>query len=110
MCKKEMEMDQECVELCNALDIIPGIKTRSSCCGHDETPYWVLFDADNNESLANVLWVIERIPYNKEPKQWAITLKVVFVNNQPKIIYKLTGPIGKRESLELAKRLESCIR
>lgn len=36
-------MDQECVNLCRAINSIPKIQTIESCCGHGEGPFriWV---------------------------------------------------------------------
>lgn len=39
------EMDQECVALCDAMNLFPGIQTVESCCGHGEMPYAIWFKA-----------------------------------------------------------------
>ena len=44
-------LDPECLNLCKALNAIPGIKTFESCCGHNKYPYWVWFYVFNLEGL-----------------------------------------------------------
>jgi hypothetical protein len=41
-------MDAECVDLCNALNTLPGIKTVKSCCGHGTSPFAVWFRCSTN--------------------------------------------------------------
>jgi hypothetical protein len=41
------DLDPECRELCEALNLLPGITTTSSCCGHGREPYRVFFAADS---------------------------------------------------------------
>ena len=100
MCRKEM--DPECIELCKILNQIPGIKTRSSCCGHGESPYWILFDLDTDrDAIAYVLCCLWE-------KDWFIQLKYV-IDEKPKYYFELLGPIGERafkDSLFLAERIE----
>jgi hypothetical protein len=49
-------MDPECVELCRALNALPGIMTFESCCGHGERPFHVWFLSDNLEALPSPLY------------------------------------------------------
>lgn len=48
------DIDKECVVLCDALNSIPGVTTRESCCGHGRKPYRVWFQAENLHSLSLV--------------------------------------------------------
>jgi hypothetical protein len=36
-------MDKECVDLCDTLNSMKGIKTVESCCGHNDRPYRIFF-------------------------------------------------------------------
>ena len=62
-------MDLECVSLCDALNMYPGIKTVSSCCGHGRHSYGVWFKSTNNKSLA---WVIFHTSYLS--RYWSISV------------------------------------
>ena len=44
-------IDREILNLCLALNLIPGIKTLSSCCGHGEGPINIFFKAENLKDL-----------------------------------------------------------
>lgn len=37
------DMDPECVNLCEAMNLLPGIKTTESCCGHGKASYCIWF-------------------------------------------------------------------
>ena len=38
------KMDEECINVCTAMNLIPGVRTRGSCCGHGEDWFSVFFD------------------------------------------------------------------
>ncbi len=50
------DLDPECRELCEALNLLPGITTFSSCCGHGRFPYRIWFLAESLEALPAVCW------------------------------------------------------
>jgi hypothetical protein len=50
-----IDMDQECVRICNALNALPDINTISSCCGHNKQPFRVFFTAHTIEALRPIL-------------------------------------------------------
>ena len=35
------DMDHSCIELCDAINLIPGIRTSCSCCGHGKSRFSV---------------------------------------------------------------------
>lgn len=49
-------MDKECIDICKAINQIPGIRTVESCCGHDERQYHIWFKVDNLEHLPLLLF------------------------------------------------------
>ncbi len=49
-------MDQECQELADAMNEVPGITTTSSCCGHGKRPYRMWFDTHSLEALPDLLY------------------------------------------------------
>jgi len=48
-------MDIACVNLVEALNKLPGIKTTESCCGHGENTYNIWFEMDTNDLGAIIL-------------------------------------------------------
>ena len=49
-------IDKECVDLCDAINEIPGLRTTESCCGHGKTQYRIWFKVDNPEWLPSLLY------------------------------------------------------
>lgn len=50
------KMDGECIALCRAINMIPGIYTIESCCRHGEGVFRVWFKATNLRVLPNLLY------------------------------------------------------
>src|SRR5437870_3675057 len=40
-------LDEECLEICQAMNSLPGIITVESCCGHGTDPYRIFFRLDD---------------------------------------------------------------
>jgi hypothetical protein len=49
-------IDPECVDLCRALNALPGIATNESCCGHGESPFRIWFEPANKRALADLCY------------------------------------------------------
>jgi len=47
-------VDGACVELCKMMNLLPGIRTTESCCGHGKTPFHIWFYMDTNLIGADV--------------------------------------------------------
>lgn len=60
------DLDPECRELCEALNLLPGITTTSSCCGHGREPYRVFFVAASLDNLPAVCWCADRCHSGQE--------------------------------------------
>ncbi len=45
------KMDNECIDLCEAMNKVKGVKTQASCCGHGEQPFRIWFDCNSMSSL-----------------------------------------------------------
>ena len=41
------KMDQECIELCDTINRINGLKTIGSCSGHELNDFWIAFEVEN---------------------------------------------------------------
>ena len=54
------DIDSECKELCELLNMIPGIQTIGSCCGHNKKPFSISFDADSLEVLGMLTFLTEQ--------------------------------------------------
>ncbi len=52
-------MDEECVELCNAINRLPGIETNGSCCGHGESPYFIGYTIVDLKYLPPLLYFLD---------------------------------------------------
>lgn len=82
-------MDQECVDLCDALNAFEGVRTVESCCGHGRGPFFVAFEVDTLEALHRVtFWV---------PEPWRV--RVMALNE---LCFALIGPKnGEAEKLAI---------
>ena len=54
----DKKMDEQCVELCDAINEIPGFKTVQSCCGHSRCSYRIWFNAEGN--IQKPLYILAR--------------------------------------------------
>ena len=57
--KYDGAMDEEVLELCDAINGIPGIKTTESCCGHGVHPFRIWFQAASLECLPPLLYFLD---------------------------------------------------
>lgn len=69
-------MDEECVELCNALNSLSGVETKESCCGHCKDNYKIFFSCHNNSSLSIIARAFDR-RYSDTHLLWIIELTTV---------------------------------
>ena len=53
------KMDPECVPICNALNLLEGIETISSCCGHGFQPFRIYFVAEFLNDLKPIMELID---------------------------------------------------
>lgn len=50
------DIDPEVVELVDAINSFPGIRTLDSCCGHNHLPMCIYFDAEELAALPPLLY------------------------------------------------------
>lgn len=85
-------MDKECIELCDAMNALPGIQTIESCCGHGNSPYRIYFRVakDDDRGLFFLTRCVD-MRYWKYGYLWKIELCVgdVFKDYRLPIIYIL---------------------
>jgi hypothetical protein len=96
-------VDKECQELVAAIDAVPGIKTRESCCEHGQAHFWIWFQIDSGEYFTRLLRCIDG---NKHHHKWRVVVKA----GKDRPHYHLEGPRGEpayEEALELAAIVRS---
>ncbi len=54
------DIDEECVELCNLLNRLPGVETRESCCGHCKQHYMIFFKCSDLRTLTRLGRALDR--------------------------------------------------
>jgi len=84
----EGTMDPEVLDLCNALNALPGIYTTESCCGHGKEKFSIFFQTDGTtqEGLFFIARCIDR-RYWKYGHLWNATLVVgdAYPQHEPRL-------------------------
>jgi hypothetical protein len=65
------DMDQECIDLCNFLNTLPGVETMESCCCHLEYRYSIWFHCTNIDTLSRLGRATER---NYSDGKWEVVV------------------------------------
>jgi len=63
--------DTDVIEICNAINRLPGLETRLSCSGHDTGPLWVIFVATDAECVRPMLNAIDCL---EESPKWRVEM------------------------------------
>jgi len=72
------EMDPEVLDLCNALNALPGISTTESCCGHGKEKFSIFFQTYGRSQKEGLFFLARCIDrrYWKYGHLWDATLVV----------------------------------
>lgn len=102
-------MDKEIVDLCDAMNALPGIETTDSCCGHSSSPLEIFFKVTSEEGLFFLTRCVDR-RYWKYGYLWGIELSVgdryeSGIEPRPVAYHLHSGPIVGEEAYEQAKDL-----
>ena len=99
-------VDKECVDLCMALNYLPGISTIESCCGHGERPYHIWFTTKYLRSLPRLLYWFARCHCGFYG--WKIIVRTDCAMSP--VTFMIEGPTGAyEESYHIAKLIkEDC--
>lgn len=106
------DIDNECVDICEAMNQLPGLYTIESCCGHGRTPYWIFFhlDEETPEGLMNglpiLLYGMRHFKDDCHTSKWRVDVHTDCVGDTA--TFTLEGPAGSegvKESKEIAKFL-----
>lgn len=99
------DLDPECRELCEALNLLPGITTTSSCCGHGREPYRIFFAAGSLDALPAVCWCADECHSGQEG--WRVFVFTDCVMRP--VDFVLEGPPGAYgASQEIAALARKC--
>ena len=107
------DFDPEVVPLCKKLNSLPGLLTVSSCCGHGENPFSILFQVDKGEQKG--LFILSRSVnrrYWEFGDRWIIYLDVLdtFYQKRLPIIYCLEsidkGEESYKQSISLVENID----
>lgn len=100
------DIDPECRELCEALNLLPGITTTSSCCGHGREPYRIWFDADSLGDLPAVCWCADGC--HSGEYGWKVSVMTDCVMKP--VVFYLEGPVGAyAASREIAATIRTVV-
>ena len=98
------DIDREILELVAAMNRIPGIETRLSCCGHGKYPIWVWFVTDSIDSLSDLLFWFHELDGGFHG--WTIIAEREAGTRG--VTFRAEGPVGAYdEAKELAAVLNS---
>jgi len=95
------DMDPECIELCKAMNLVPGIETSESCCGHGHWPYRIWFWADDLECLPNLLYWFDGCHCGSY--DWNVIVRTDC--GKSPVTFRVEGPKGEEahvQSVEIA--------
>ncbi len=97
-----VDVDKECVKLCEAINRIPNIHTIESCCGHGKELYRVWFKCDTLDFLPILLYYI--VPCHTGFIHWDCFVKTDCVMQYPTFCLQSQdmGQIAYDESEEIA--------
>jgi hypothetical protein len=101
-------MDDEVLELCNAMNALPGIETVESCCGHGSGPFriWFKVAKDEQDGLFFLTRCVDR-RYWKYGYLWKIELSVgdMYDGTLPITYCLSSGPIVGEDAYTQAHSL-----
>lgn len=112
--KKQFEydsnMDEEILNLCNAMNNIPGIETTGSCCGHGAESLKIFFNVTSDRGLFFIGRCVSH-RYWKYGYLWKIEIQIGdrYLQGVLPITYMLhSGPIvGKDAYMQADKLVEN---
>ena len=107
-CDYDEYMDKEVIDLCNAMNSLPGIETSESCSGHEKSSLNIFFKVTDFEGLFFLVRSIDR-RYWGWGDIWKIELSVGdrFNNDYLPITYLFSSNKSKGE--EAYKQAQSLI-
>lgn len=106
--KYDKYMDPQCIDICNALNSLPGIETTESCCGHNKNSFMIFFKVKNSkQGLFFLTRCVDR-RYWRYGNDWTLELNVgdMFIDKHLPITYFLhSGNIKGQKAYKQIKDL-----
>ena len=100
----EKKIDIECQALCDAVNLIQGLMTVESCCGHGNTPFHIYFRCDSLKNLPDLLYWLDGC--HSGFYGWKCYVKTDCAKGPP--VFCIEGPIGAFiEAEEIAKLIKA---
>src|SRR3990167_1196303 len=84
------EMDAEVVSLCRAINLIPGLRTYESCCGHGQFPFQIWLKAESLEPLRHLAYWLELCHCGFSGWRLVVTTDC---SRRP-VTFRVEGPVG----------------
>ncbi len=69
--KYDEYMEQDCVAICNMLNLLPKLRTFESCCGHLKEPFRVWFFCDSMDTISRLGRLVSR---NYSDGKWELII------------------------------------
>jgi hypothetical protein len=110
------DIDKECVDICKAINLLPGVFTIESCCGHRKTPYWIFFRLDEESpqglmfGLPMLLYSMRHFANDCHTSRWRVDVSTDCSGDVATFTLEGSkGLKGIKESKEIAKFLEGVL-
>lgn len=100
------EMDEECIDLCIAMNNLPGVETIESCFGHFRDAFRIFFRCSNFKSLGILARVFDR-RYSNTSKIWSITVETSDI--EPCNLFMLSSNNAYEDHYQLKEDLHNII-
>lgn len=102
----EGRMDVECISLCDAVNKLQGLRTISSCCGHNKDPFSIWFIAEDLKHLPPLLYYLSSCHCGF----WGWRVLVTTDCAMSPVNFKIEGNIGAYdEANKIAQLIEKYI-
>ena len=88
-----IRMDPECVRVCDAMNLIEGIETTESCCGHGDTPFRIWFDVKDIRALYPIVRSIDPRYSGRWMERWSCEVVSTDIPNNA-VVFALRGEVG----------------
>ena len=103
-------IDPEVVDLCNALNNIPGVRTSESCCGHGKEPFCIWFRVKSLKPLPKIAYWCNPCHCSAGMWQLIATTDCAMSPIRFRIESKDVGEVAYRQAADMAQRINGMLR
>jgi hypothetical protein len=88
------DLDPECLELCRAINALPGLTTIESCCGHGRPDhgFWIWLTADTISDLMPLSYQLDSC--HSGYRGWELLVDTDCGHDPDDVKFWLRGPVG----------------